>query len=69
LIPEICYEKNDVLTVILRKLKRKTKFIFFSDIDFERRSGEITLFSLNILLVFITTYNYEQFFEVVKNPT
>ena len=37
------------------------------DIDFERRSGEITLFLLNVLLlVFIATYNYEQFFEVGK---
>lgn len=35
----------------------------FSDIDLERKSGEISLILLNILLlVFIITYNYEQFF-------
>jgi len=34
----------------------------FLDIDFERKSGEISLILLNLmLLVFIVTYNYEQF--------
>ena len=68
-IPEICYEKNDVLDSDFKeeaKTQNQNSFSFL-DIDFERRSGEITLFLLNILLlVFITTYNYEQFFEVVK---
>lgn len=36
----------------------------FLDIDFERKSGEISLVVLNLmLLVFIVTYNYEQFFK------
>ncbi len=68
-IPEICYEKNDVLDSDFKeeaKTQNQNSFSFL-DIDFERRSGEITLFLLNILLlVFITTYNYEQFFEEVK---
>ncbi|MFV8353517.1 DUF4173 domain-containing protein [Flavobacterium sp. XS2P14] len=68
-IPEICYEKNDVLDSDFKqeaKTQNHNSFSFL-DIDFERRSGEITLFLLNILLlVFITTYNYEQFFEVVE---
>jgi hypothetical protein len=35
----------------------------FLEIDFERKSGEISLVLLNILLLFfIVTYNYEQFF-------
>lgn len=39
----------------------------FLNIDFERKSGEITLVLLNaLILVFIATYNYEQFFEVVE---
>lgn len=36
----------------------------FLDIDFERKSGEISLIVVNlILLFFIVTYNYEQFFS------
>ncbi|TDD96991.1 DUF4153 domain-containing protein [Flavobacterium cellulosilyticum] len=36
----------------------------FLDIDFERKSGEISLILLNLmLLVFIGAYNYEQFFK------
>ena len=39
----------------------------FLDLDFERKSGEITLLLLNVmLLIFILTYNYEQFFEVIQ---
>ncbi|CAM4111162.1 DUF4153 domain-containing protein [Flavobacterium sinopsychrotolerans] len=68
-IPEVCYEKNDLLDNDFKqeaKTQNQNSFSFL-DIDFERRSGEITLFLLNVLLlVFIATYNYEQFFEVVK---
>lgn len=36
----------------------------FLDIDFERKSGEISMILLNVLLLtFIVTYNYEQFFQ------
>ncbi|MFV8336215.1 DUF4173 domain-containing protein [Flavobacterium sp. RSP29] len=68
-IPELCYEKNDLLDNDFKeaaKTQNQNSFSFL-DIDFERRSGEITLFLLNaLLLIFIATYNYEQFFEVVK---
>ena len=68
-IPEVCYEKNDLLDNDFKeeaKTQNQNSFSFL-DIDFERRSGEITLFLLNmLLLVFIAAYNYEQFFEVVK---
>lgn len=41
----------------------------FLDLDAERMSGVISLFALNILLIFfIATYNYEQFYEQVKTP-
>ncbi|MCU7615536.1 DUF4173 domain-containing protein [Chryseobacterium sp. GMJ5] len=41
----------------------------FLDIDAERMSGVISFFLLNILLVFfIITFNYEQFYEAVKTP-
>jgi hypothetical protein len=68
-IPEVCYEKNELLDNDFKenvKTQNESSFSFL-DIDFERKSGEITLVLLNVLLlVFITTYNYEQFFEVVK---
>ncbi len=41
----------------------------FLDLDAERMSGVISFLSLNILLIFfIITYNYEQFYEVSKTP-
>ncbi|MGO4905739.1 DUF4153 domain-containing protein [Flavobacterium sp. W20_MBD1_R3] len=68
-IPEICYEKNDLLDNDFKeeaKMQNENSFSFL-DINFERRSGVITLILLNVLLlIFIATYNYEQFFEVVK---
>jgi uncharacterized membrane protein YidH (DUF202 family) len=40
----------------------------FLDIDSERTSGLISFSALNILLlIFIATYNYEQFFEITKS--
>lgn len=46
------------------KNKNNRSFSFL-DLEFERKSGEISLILLNImLLVFIATYNYEQFFKV-----
>ncbi len=67
-VPEVCYEKNELLDNDFNNIAEiKTQNTFsFLDIDFERKSGEITLVLLNImLLVFIVTYNYEQFFEVI----
>lgn len=68
-IPEVFYEKNQLLhNDFSDEVKNQNQSSFsFLDIDFERKSGEITLVLLNILLlVFIATYNYEQFFEAVK---
>lgn len=68
-IPEVCYQKNELLANDFKeevKTENKNSFSFL-DIDFERKSGEITLFLLNaLLIVFIVTYNYEQFFEIVE---
>jgi len=70
-VPEVCYEKNEMLNNDfnnIAEIKNQQTFSFL-DLDFERKSGEVTLVLLNfMLLVFILTYNYEQFFEVVKNP-
>ncbi|MCD0471155.1 DUF4173 domain-containing protein [Flavobacterium sp. JAS] len=68
-VPEICYEKNEMLDNEfnnIAEVKNQQTFSFL-DLDFERKSGEITLLLLNfMLLIFIVTYNYEQFFEVVE---
>jgi hypothetical protein len=71
-VPEVCYEKNEVLDndfKDIEEIKNQNTFSFL-DIDFERKSGEITLVLLNfMLLVFIITYNYEQFFEVIEKSS
>jgi hypothetical protein len=68
-IPEAFSDYNSMLDNDFKDEKsiRNQRTFSFLDIDFERRSGEITLVLLNVLLlVFIVTYNYEQFFEVVE---
>lgn len=56
---------NDDFSGII-KLEKPT--FSFLDIDSERTSGLISFSALNVLLlVFILTYNYEQFFEVTKS--
>lgn len=68
-VPEVCYEKNKLLDnefSNIDEIKNQNTFSFL-DLDFERKSGVITLVVLNLmLLVFIVTYNYEQFFEVAE---
>jgi len=68
-VPEVCYEKNEFLDNEFSNIVevKNQKTFSFLDLDFERKSGVITLIMLNLmLLVFIATYNYEQFFEVVE---
>ena len=68
-IPEAFFDYNSILDNDFKNedtIKNQRTFSFL-DIEFERRSGEITLILLNVLLlVFIVTYNYEQFFEVIE---
>jgi len=68
-VPEVCYEKNELLDNDFKniiEIKNQNTFSFL-DLDFERKSGVITLVMLNLmLLVFVVTYNYEQFFEVIE---
>jgi hypothetical protein len=72
LIPKSIIKLNGQLGVNFdpgKQIQMKSTFSFL-EINFERRSGEISLISLNILLIFfIITYNYEQFFSVAKNGT
>lgn len=66
-VPDPCYQYNPMLNNEFNNISEiKTKSTFsFLDLDFERKSGVVTLVLLNImLLVFIGTYNYEQFFEI-----
>ncbi|TCN56463.1 DUF4173 domain-containing protein [Flavobacterium circumlabens] len=68
-VPDVCYDKNPMLDNDFdteAPVSNQNTFSFL-DLDFERKSGEITLLLLNVmLLIFIATYNYEQFFEVIK---
>ena len=71
-IPNFSHDFNSKLENDFSNENRVSNQMTFSflDIDFERRSGEITLILLNILLlVFIVTFNYEQFFEAIKTST
>ena len=64
------YQQNHILEneFIQSNFSLKPSFSFL-DLDFERMSGVISLFCLNVLLIFfIISYNYEQFYEVVKSP-
>jgi hypothetical protein len=69
-IPEGFYQSNHWLTNEYRQESRNIKQPSFSflDLDFERKSGEISLIMLNLMLIiFIGTYNYEQFFKIIEN--
>jgi len=56
---------NDNFSGIIKLGKPTFSFL---DIDSERTSGLISFSALNVLLlIFIATYNYEQFFEVTKS--
>lgn len=71
-IPKVFIKLNGQLGVnfsMSKQMNLKPTFSFL-EIDFERKSGEISLILLNILLVFfIITYNYEQFSNVAKTAT
>lgn len=69
-VERFIYKSNRLLDNNFGEKDRIHKATYsFLDLDAERMSGVISLFALNILLVFfIITYNYEQFYESVKNP-
>ncbi|MEF9479584.1 DUF4173 domain-containing protein [Chryseobacterium sp. 1B4] len=69
-VEKLIYKNNHVLDNEFPKNSRIPKATYsFLDIDAERMSGVISFVLLNILLVFfIITYNYEQFYETVKTP-
>lgn len=64
------YQQNHVLDNEFKTENKIQKQTFsFLDLDSERMGGVISLVCLNVLLIFfIITYNYEQFYEVIKSP-
>ena len=73
-VPEIIAENNSKLDNDFTDKTESEQVPTFSlldlDINFERKSGEITLLLLNILLIiFIGMYNYEQFFQETITTT
>ena len=69
-VEKLIYKNNHFLDNDFQKDVQAPKATYsFLDLDAERISGIVSFFSLNILLVFfIATYNYEQFYEVSKTP-
>lgn len=69
-IEKIIYKSNHLLNNDFQEKDKIQKSTYsFLDLDAERMSGVISFFALNILLIFfIITYNYEQFYEVSKTP-
>ena len=68
LIPRSWYKNNSALNNEFSEGQKILQPTYdFLEIDYERTSGVISLICLNILLViFISTYTYEQFFEIIK---
>ncbi|MFC5874393.1 protein of unknown function [Chryseobacterium arachidis] len=69
-VEKFIYKNNRILDNDFKEKEIIQKSTYsFLDLDAERMSGVISFFALNILLIFfIITYNYEQFYEVVKTP-
>ncbi|WP_294245216.1 DUF4153 domain-containing protein [uncultured Chryseobacterium sp.] len=69
-VERLIYKNNRMLENNFREHEAIPKPTYsFLDLDSERISGAVSLFALNILLVFfIIAYNYEQFYEQVKTP-
>ncbi len=69
-VERLIYKTNSTLDNDFNEKDKVLKPTYsFFDLDTERMSGVISLMALNILLVFfIITYNYEQFYETVKTP-
>ncbi|PJJ64018.1 DUF4153 domain-containing protein [Chryseobacterium geocarposphaerae] len=70
-VDRFIYKQNHYLnnTFSVQEKPQKPSFSFMT-FDLERTSGIITFLVLNIMLVFfIFTYNYEQFYEAPKTPS
>lgn len=70
-VEKMIYKQNHILSNDFQdKHKIQKPTYSFLDLNTERMSGVISFFALNILLLFfIITFNYEQFYETVKTPS
>ena len=69
-IPDFVYSQNHSMkNEFVQEDKTAKPTYSFLDLDSERMSGVVSFAVLNILLLFfIITFNYEQFYENVKSP-
>lgn len=69
-VEKLIYKSNHILDNEFQEKDKIQKPTYsFLDLEIERMSGVISFFALNILLIFfLFTYNYEQFYEVTKSP-
>lgn len=69
-VEKFIYKSNQILDDDFKEKDKIQKPTYsFLDLDAERMSGVISFFALNVLLIFfIITYNYEQFYETSKSP-
>jgi hypothetical protein len=69
-VEKFIYKNNHILDNDFQEKHKIQKSTYsFLDLDAERMSGVISFFALNVLLIFfIITYNYEQFYEATKSP-
>jgi len=70
-VERFIYKQNHYLGNTFSAQQRSQKASFsFMTFDLERTSGIITFLVLNVMLLFfIFTYNYEQFYEIPKTPS
>ncbi|MCS3868134.1 putative membrane protein [Chryseobacterium ginsenosidimutans] len=69
-VEKFIYKNNHILDNDFEEKHKIQKSTYsFLDLEAERMSGVISFFALNVLLIFfIITYNYEQFYEATKSP-
>ncbi len=69
-VEKLIYKQNHILRNQFNEQDKIQKSTYsFLDLNSERMSGVVSFFCLNILLIFfIFTFNYEQFYETVKTP-
>lgn len=70
IVERVIYKNNHVLSNEFSSPQKEVKSTFsFLDFDAERTSGVVSLLLLNVMLIFfIGTYTFEQFYQTEKSP-
>ena len=70
IVERVIYKNNHVLSNEFSSHQKEVKATFsFLDFDAERTSGIVSLLLLNVMLIFfIGTYTFEQFYQTEKSP-